>query len=733
MFSSLTAGHDESQSTPMHRRAHRYDVYSLDTGDVSSPTSTSSEVRSPTSTSTDANTRGNFTATVTGGAGAGATTVSIYATPLPANRMNDTGGNVQNALAAARRLGALKAAGKLTQADIDAAMPILNKKSSLGDFVKSAGSTLGSVAKVAGSVVSYVPGVGTAVGAGLKVAGAGLSGENMAKAAVNAVKTAVPYVNIAANAVTAAKDIASGKNVFGAIKQGASNAALDAIPGGDYGKQLAKSVVAIGSAGVKGQNVLKAGAQEVVASAIAMAPAVSRETLNAAINAAAKGQNPLTGAAGGAVRTALAQIPDSAARKTAEQALSGVSAAKVLAQAPKQLLAKAAAAAPNGGAAAAFKTLTGTTPEQLAKGTTTMNNVRPTLTSVTSSRPFFFDRPSVTGRPSMTGVRHIPMSGAAKAFVRTRAGMLARDASGLRSDGKWLVTKGDTGESIAFALTGVKGRWTELKAANPTLMKARAAAAKQYGFPIYVNDVINLPAGWVKATTTPQATATPVQANTTTIAPSPVTPIQTAIQTVATVLAPAGDIAAQAAARATLAAWSKTDGISRAGVSDYGTTVEAAATTWTARDKLEAASFQAWANSVGLSTGPTSGDWTQELSDALRSWAEHKATQVLTPVRTTVAQTSSTTPTAAQTTTAPTITLPATVAIPTSVVTPAVTVSPGTANNGQITLPGITITPGQASAGAQQPTQSPSYWQQNKAQLVAGGVGLLATVAAKFI
>jgi hypothetical protein len=47
--------------------------------EVRSPTSTSTEVRSPTNTSTEAYTAGNFTATVTGGAGAGAnTTVHIY-------------------------------------------------------------------------------------------------------------------------------------------------------------------------------------------------------------------------------------------------------------------------------------------------------------------------------------------------------------------------------------------------------------------------------------------------------------------------------------------------------------------------------------------------------------------------------------------------------------------------------------------------------------------------------
>jgi hypothetical protein len=54
--------------------------------EVRSPTSTSTEVRSPTSTSTEAYTQGNFTVTVTGGAGAGETNVNIEAPPL--NREN---------------------------------------------------------------------------------------------------------------------------------------------------------------------------------------------------------------------------------------------------------------------------------------------------------------------------------------------------------------------------------------------------------------------------------------------------------------------------------------------------------------------------------------------------------------------------------------------------------------------------------------------------------------------
>jgi hypothetical protein len=60
--------------------------------EVRSPTSTSTEVRSPTSTSTEAYTQGNFTVTVTGGAGAGATNVSIEAPPLNRQNVAHSGG-----------------------------------------------------------------------------------------------------------------------------------------------------------------------------------------------------------------------------------------------------------------------------------------------------------------------------------------------------------------------------------------------------------------------------------------------------------------------------------------------------------------------------------------------------------------------------------------------------------------------------------------------------------------
>jgi len=86
----------------------RTEVRSPTSTEVRSPTSTSTEVRSPTSTSTDAYTSDNFTATVTGGAGAGATTsVNIYVTPsgreMPVRKDVDSFGYAGPGRAAASR------------------------------------------------------------------------------------------------------------------------------------------------------------------------------------------------------------------------------------------------------------------------------------------------------------------------------------------------------------------------------------------------------------------------------------------------------------------------------------------------------------------------------------------------------------------------------------------------------------------------------------------------------
>lgn len=74
--------------------------------EVTSPTSTSTEVRSPTSTSTDAYTQGNVT--VTGGAGAGATTsVFIGCFPEQLVKRADDASNIIRSKGSAERIDLL--------------------------------------------------------------------------------------------------------------------------------------------------------------------------------------------------------------------------------------------------------------------------------------------------------------------------------------------------------------------------------------------------------------------------------------------------------------------------------------------------------------------------------------------------------------------------------------------------------------------------------------------------
>ena len=77
-FALSSASAQESSPTPSPSpKASPSGTSSTSTStDAHSPTSTSTEVRSPTSTSTEAHTSGNVT--VTGGAGAGSTTVNIH-------------------------------------------------------------------------------------------------------------------------------------------------------------------------------------------------------------------------------------------------------------------------------------------------------------------------------------------------------------------------------------------------------------------------------------------------------------------------------------------------------------------------------------------------------------------------------------------------------------------------------------------------------------------------------
>jgi hypothetical protein len=159
------------------------------------------------------------------------------------------------------------------------------------------------------------------------------------------------------------------------------------------------------------------------------------------------------------------------------------------------------------------------------------------------------------------------------------------------------------------------------------------------------------------------------------------------------------DTSAIIQAKTILVAWSKTDGIVEAGLSDYGTRSEDLSTTFGTRDKFVLASFCRWNNKTQGTSLNTDGDLTPPVADALRLWAEKKSSVV--------------TPSVSVPTTSPGIvpistSLPT---IPTNSTLPAVVVKPdGTI----VTLPQDTV--------LAQPTAGPK--KDDTLILAAGGAGL---------
>ncbi len=78
-------------------------------------------------------------------------------------------------------------------------------------------------------------------------------------------------------------------------------------------------------------------------------------------------------------------------------------------------------------------------------------------------------------------------------------------------------------------------------------------------------------------------------------------------------------------AKAALVAWSKTDGLSEAGPTDYGVRPEDMSTTFGPRDTLVAMAFEKWLNRTTGSSVTADGDMNDELVTELRSWAERRA------------------------------------------------------------------------------------------------------------
>jgi hypothetical protein len=191
-------------------------------------------------------------------------------------------------------------------------------------------------AKLLGNVATFIPGLGTGVA------------------------FAIQYSASVGDA------IAHGKNVLASAKAGAITAALNSLPGGQLTGGLIRTVANVAVAGLKGQNLLKSAAHEVVASAVTLISNPQAQKLLAdAADAAMKGQNVLQGVKASAIKQALAQVPDASARAVIEATLQGKAPADVVKGASASLLGRAAGAIPTGSAAALVTGIVGKNPNQI--------------------------------------------------------------------------------------------------------------------------------------------------------------------------------------------------------------------------------------------------------------------------------------------------------------------------------------------------------------------------------
>jgi hypothetical protein len=392
----------------------------------------------------------------------------------------------------------------------------------------------------------------------------------------------VPVVGTAASiGLGTAANLSRGQS----LQQSIGDAALESLPGG----AITRGALRAGIGVARGQNVIQTVGREGITYAAENMPGgeLGRRGFNAALNVA-RGGNVVTAVGREGLALARENLPVPSLPANIKNVVSSVTSN--LPKVPMNLT------RPNYGMPASVS------PENVAR-------VRQVA--------FGMRRPNM--RPQViSGVQREasfrPLSTATRGWLVRGLPHMRGEVSGLSETGaQWIVETGDTGSKIALKLTGNASRWTELRAVNPKIMARGADLVKKYGFPIYVRDLVNLPASWIKV-----VAKTPAQA-------APATPAAT---TPPPVVMPAGNIAAQGQARTILAAWGKTDGKNEASVPDYGNASELQATMWTGRDVLQGSAFASWWRRNGGPPAVDDGNWSDNLSMALNRWAEGKANQV---------------------------------------------------------------------------------------------------------
>lgn len=209
-----------------------------------------------------------------------------------------------------------------------------------------------------------------------------------------------------------------------------------------------------------------------------------------------------------------------------------------------------------------------------------------------------------------------PVSRRAAGFLRRfshvpeRALTLTSDTGALTvGPARIKLQSGDLPYLIAKKYAGDQTKWSQIASVNAGMKvvhnKDKAGKVIWSGLsPWYAGLEINLPPAWPNL---PGGGAAPA--------------------------APASEVTAASVlqAKAALAAWSKTDGVSSAGVTDYGTKLEDASPAWGPRDRLTLTAFSAWWNKSKTPALGTSGELSSAHSAALRAWVESKATAPAAP------------------------------------------------------------------------------------------------------
>jgi hypothetical protein len=199
-------------------------------------------------------------------------------------------------------------------------------------------------------------------------------------------------------------------------------------------------------------------------------------------------------------------------------------------------------------------------------------------------------------------------------------GLFRRDTRGFeQSGGEWIyiVESGDYPYKLAQQYApGGKAKagttYRQLLKVNPqySLNKKKDNFAK-----FYTGMRLKWPEGW----TVPER-AKP--------APVPVEP-----ETTPTPVVPSGNVtlATIIQAKALLATWGLSDGAGEAVVAGYGTSAADLTAEWTARDKQQLRAFSLWSNATRGTVLNSDGTLDPEHLDALKAWAEKRATEPVLP------------------------------------------------------------------------------------------------------